>query len=283
MPIPAALLAAAPLIAAGVPLLTGGAQIAVQRRANKKNIEFQREQMRTQREWALADWDRVNAYNHPTQQMQRYKEAGLNPQLIYGNVNNSPSSMVRTTTTEAPKIETAGYQQGISQASQAFNEYFSMQQLINQTKLTDAQILKMKADTDRTVQQYKLTGEQWDALVNKPLMENLRLGNLMYATDQQRLLVEAQRRNMPTKEMAYERFLRETANKTEYGKLLIEQYKLAKMNNTLKESDIDFLSELGDSPLAIKYAFDFLRMINGDFMGAIPRKNKTEKTIKIKR
>lgn len=37
------------------------------------------------RKWAIEDRDFENAYNHPKQQMQRLKEAGLNPNLVYGN------------------------------------------------------------------------------------------------------------------------------------------------------------------------------------------------------
>lgn len=33
----------------------------------------------------LEQWNRENAYNHPTQQMQRLSEAGLNPNLVYGS------------------------------------------------------------------------------------------------------------------------------------------------------------------------------------------------------
>lgn len=40
-----------------------------------------------QREDALADWGRTNQYNSPLAQMQRFKEAGLNPNLIYGQTN----------------------------------------------------------------------------------------------------------------------------------------------------------------------------------------------------
>jgi hypothetical protein len=29
-------------------------------------------------------WDRTNAYNHPSQQMERLRAAGLNPNLVYG-------------------------------------------------------------------------------------------------------------------------------------------------------------------------------------------------------
>lgn len=40
-----------------------------QREADARNIKF---------------WNMENAYNHPTQQMKRLREAGLNPNLIYG-------------------------------------------------------------------------------------------------------------------------------------------------------------------------------------------------------
>lgn len=37
------------------------------------------------------NWQLQNAYNHPAQQMARYKEAGLNPNLIYGQSNTAGS------------------------------------------------------------------------------------------------------------------------------------------------------------------------------------------------
>lgn len=36
-------------------------------------------------------WNKANAYNSPMAQMQRYKEAGLNPALIYGQSNTAPA------------------------------------------------------------------------------------------------------------------------------------------------------------------------------------------------
>jgi hypothetical protein len=50
---------------------------------------------------ALADWNRQNAYNNPKQQMQRYKEAGLNPNLIYNQQNTAQP--VRSTDYVAPQ------------------------------------------------------------------------------------------------------------------------------------------------------------------------------------
>lgn len=40
----------------------------------------------------LEQWNRANEYNSPYQQMQRYKQAGLNPNLIYGQANEAESS-----------------------------------------------------------------------------------------------------------------------------------------------------------------------------------------------
>lgn len=47
-------------------------------RANRELAELSYQQN-------IAQWERENAYNHPAQQMARLKEAGLNPNLVYGN------------------------------------------------------------------------------------------------------------------------------------------------------------------------------------------------------
>lgn len=83
MPLP---LAAA--IAAGTSILNTGAQIFTNAQ-NRRN--------------ALKDQQALNAYNTPAQQMQRFKEAGLNPNLIYKQTNEGAA--VRSTDAIAPKIE----------------------------------------------------------------------------------------------------------------------------------------------------------------------------------
>lgn len=55
-----------------------------QSKANREQEQYNIGVMNKQREWALQDIAAQNAYNSPVQQMQRYKEAGLNPNLIYG-------------------------------------------------------------------------------------------------------------------------------------------------------------------------------------------------------
>jgi hypothetical protein len=55
------------------------------------------------RQRALADQKALNLYNSPAQQMQRFKEAGLNPNLIYKQTNEGAA--VRSTDSIAPKID----------------------------------------------------------------------------------------------------------------------------------------------------------------------------------
>jgi hypothetical protein len=91
---------------------------------------------------ALADWNRQNAYNNPKQQMQRYKEAGLNPNLIYNQQNTAQP--VRSTDYVAPQAP--DFQGVLAKSSQ-------IKMLDQQTKnaelqndLINAQISKTRAD-----------------------------------------------------------------------------------------------------------------------------------------
>lgn len=45
---------------------------------------------------ALSDWERQNAYNSPAAQMQRFRDAGLNPNLIYGRGESGNAGSVNS-------------------------------------------------------------------------------------------------------------------------------------------------------------------------------------------
>lgn len=75
--------------------------------ANVKGRKFSREMYSRQREDALSDWAMQNEYNSPRAQMQRFQEAGLNPNLIYGQETESPSvrsSSASGSNSQAPEI-----------------------------------------------------------------------------------------------------------------------------------------------------------------------------------
>lgn len=74
----------------------------VQNRANRRHAEkmFQWE-VDANRE----NWRRANEYNSPQQQMQRLKEAGLNPNLIYGNGATAMGGQISSSSAKSPQGE----------------------------------------------------------------------------------------------------------------------------------------------------------------------------------
>lgn len=52
----------------------------------KEYANLQRELQSSQNAWNLAQWNRQNEYNSPANQMNLLRQAGLNPNLVYGNL-----------------------------------------------------------------------------------------------------------------------------------------------------------------------------------------------------
>lgn len=113
--------AAAAVIAAGIAAAGSTTAAAVnnkggkrsQRRAFKYNQQLQEQQAAYQKEAAEISWNRQleawnleNEYNSPAAQMQRYQDAGLNPNLIYGQSNTSGSiGNYQLDTPDAPFVD----------------------------------------------------------------------------------------------------------------------------------------------------------------------------------
>jgi hypothetical protein len=171
MPIPLALAAAA--IPAITDLVNSGSTLYT----NAQNRQFSQQMYDRQRADALTDWDKQNKYNSPSQQMQRYKEAGLNPNLIYGQMSNSAA--IRSTDMKhpdfvAPKLQNTG---------QVMNNYIDLklkeQQLSNDKQAgellrqqTRGKELENQNVIDQTpyiaeerFQRSRLTGKQVDSIM----------------------------------------------------------------------------------------------------------------------
>lgn len=67
-------------------------QISSQKEENQKNRDWNLNLARQQNQWNIEQWNRENAYNSPAAQMARYKAAGLNPDLMYGQQNLAAAS-----------------------------------------------------------------------------------------------------------------------------------------------------------------------------------------------
>ena len=66
-----------------------------QKEANKTNVQLAEQA----RQHDVSMWNAQNEYNTPAMQMQRLKEAGLNPNLVYGSGARSNNSRPTTQST----------------------------------------------------------------------------------------------------------------------------------------------------------------------------------------
>lgn len=103
----------AELITAGADLLSTGINAVVQGTTNRKNRQFAKSEARWQRANSLSDYNMQNQYNSPAEQMKRLREAGLNPNLVYGNgattqaASISPTQGAKSEAT-APRVDLGG-------------------------------------------------------------------------------------------------------------------------------------------------------------------------------
>lgn len=98
-----------PLLAALAPFLGDAFNAINQGVTNRANRNFSVNMYNRQRSDSLSDWNMMNDYNSPANQMKRFKEAGLNPNLIYGHATNASASMPRQSNApnanaESPKV-----------------------------------------------------------------------------------------------------------------------------------------------------------------------------------
>ena len=113
-------------------LINAGANIYMQNQTNRTNQNIANENNRFNREM----WNLQTQYNTPANQMQRFKEAGLNTSLMYGtpqNVASSPTPADTTGKAVAPQIQMD------SVISNAMQQY-------QQNKLIDSQKSKLDAE-----------------------------------------------------------------------------------------------------------------------------------------
>lgn len=118
-------------------LISGWMTNRAQEKSNRANMVLAKYQY----EKNLEQWNRENEYNSPQEQMKRYKAAGLNPNLIYGQQNTSASSPQF----DAPHIApVTGMAQGLGNMFQQVTNAVSMMLGLERQK---AEIAKLGAET----------------------------------------------------------------------------------------------------------------------------------------
>lgn len=128
-----------------------------QSKANKEQEQYNLNVMNQQRQWSLQDVAAQNAYNSPVQQMQRLKEAGLNPNLIYGEGITASGQSDQPRSVPAPSYSPqntlAGFSNLGAQASSAIQQFQDIQK-------TTASVHQMEQSTANM----KLQGVMQDML-----------------------------------------------------------------------------------------------------------------------
>lgn len=125
-------------VAAGASLLGQGVSAYSTGKMNKRAEKFSREMYSKQRADALSDWHMQNAYNDPSSQMQRMRDAGLNPNLMYGQgtVGNA-SGDPRGANVTQPKFDAPQF------------DFGTVVQQAMATRQLQANIARTEAETER--------------------------------------------------------------------------------------------------------------------------------------
>lgn len=114
---------------------------------------------RENRAFALDMWNRNNEYNTPLAQMQRLKEAGLNPNLMYGQGTTGNSSVPAKAEGRNPTQYNMGIMESMQMYQQARLNEQQRQLQKSQTELNHAQAQKVQAETANTQAQTQNTNE----------------------------------------------------------------------------------------------------------------------------
>lgn len=95
-------------------LAISAAQGAINTAMSAAQMALEKQMQETQNQYNLDMWNLQNEYNSPQSQMQRYIEAGLNPNLIYSQGTNGNNA-------SAPQKSAPDYSKGLDRLQKAFN------------------------------------------------------------------------------------------------------------------------------------------------------------------
>lgn len=130
-----------------------------ERMANRQYVQQKRD--------AIAFWNMQNEYNSPVAQMQRLKEAGLNPMLVYGSGSVDGNSTSAPSVPSYPQVR-SGRSGGVSSAVEKFFLNKSMENAEDQSRANalNEEYLSLRNDLMRAKTQNELTRR------NKPDTDN---------------------------------------------------------------------------------------------------------------
>lgn len=148
---------------------------------NERSMQFQSQEAERsyQRQREMYDYmfQKENEYNAPIRQMQRLRQAGLNPALLAGSAVDAGSSAV-----SAPSSPQASANMGSSALPAAqfdTSAFVEMARAISQIGLNDSQIRKSNKEIEKIGSEIELNKKQQNKLVKETESLTYTLENLL--------------------------------------------------------------------------------------------------------
>lgn len=141
--------------------------------ANQQNKQLAREQMswneeqtEKQNQWNLEQWNRQNEYNSYANDLQRWKDAGLNP-LMYGGDGGNASSLTSATPLgyDRASVEnpTVGLAKGVGEsaliASEIKSREYDNELKKQQAEKTRVETIRQQLETSQSIEMFGLKVE----------------------------------------------------------------------------------------------------------------------------
>lgn len=207
--------------------LNNTANIVAQGKTNKKTREWNEKMYGIQRQHALEDWRMQNEYNSPTAQMQRFRDAGLNPNLIYGQSNEGGvvrSTDVKSWNPQAPKSESVP----------VMDRYFNAQ-------MKEAQINNLKAQNDNILAQKNLIDAQTKGVLKEVENKDSQIGLRQWQLDSGKSLLPGslEMQDWKIRTLAKDLDIRSQSH----------EYNLLKASQSLEKGAVDILNSRIDTHL----------------------------------
>jgi len=197
----------------GAQLLGAGLAYGTDLAATRRQRKYQLQDYERQKADAREFWDITNKFNSPEEQMNRLRQAGLNPNLVYGK-----GADVTAQALSGPKMDSAPRQQfridpGMISQAKAMNQQLKMQQ---------AQTDNVLQDTANKEVQQSLTEAQKNQV-------DVQTANILQNTASSKFQLEQAMRNADSlyEKIGLENEALKIRNVTELGRFELEQVKSA--------------------------------------------------------
>lgn len=211
--------------------------------ANEWNKLYADQATMIQRQWAKEDYDRQNAYNHPAQQMVRLREAGLNPNLVYGNGAQTTAAMIKSADPKAPHadapysapVDFSGIGKSFSDTAQSYAHARQVEADLDMKRSAIA-LTDIKAANEAT----KGETSKFDLGLKKELRESVLLGATIRNDRQKVGLASDYAKNSGLNiqnELLYQKY---GLNQQQSAKLDAELSSI-RVNSALKQLELDML------------------------------------------